>query len=336
MNAARKPRDRREAARMLVVDTREKRIEESTAARLSTFLQSGDLLIVNDAASLPAALHTNDGTLELRLLGAIDNSRAEAIAFGPGDWRQRTEDRPAPRTLVAHEQLEFQGGLRAHIDEVFRDSPRHVLLHFEQRGAELFSAIYRAGKPVQYSYLEGPLALWDVQTAYAARPWSAEMPSAGASLSFGVLKSLRDRGVHLATLTHAAGLSSTGDAALDARLPLTERYEIPEETVRAISEAKKRGAQIIAVGTTVVRALEGSAEQHGELHAGAGSTNLHLGPGYSLKVVNALFTGVHDPTASHFALLAAFASQQLLKQVSAEAETRGFLGHEFGDVCLFL
>src|SRR5204863_7761232 len=99
------------------------------------------------------------------------------------------------------------------------------------------------------------LPLYEVQTAYASRPWAVEMPSAGRPLTWDVLLRARARGVHIATLTHAAGLSSTGDVALDGALPWPERYEIPERTATAITAARAAGGRVIAIGTTVVRAL---------------------------------------------------------------------------------
>ncbi len=127
------------------------------------------------------------------------------------------------------------------------------------RGDALWAALYREGRPVQYSYLAHDLPLWAVQTVYAARPWAFEMPSAGRPLSWEILLALRRKGVRWASLTHAAGLSSTGDPAIDAALPLAERYDIPAATVRAVADTRARGGRVIAVGTTVVRALEGAA-----------------------------------------------------------------------------
>src|SRR5439155_16787424 len=127
-------------------------------------------------------------------------------------------------------------------------SPGLVSLRFDRDGAALWGAIYRYGRPVQYAYTAGPLSLWHTQTVYAARPWAVEQPSAGRGLSVGLLLALRARGVGIARLTHAAGLSSTGDERIDAVLPLSERYEIPEETVAAVAETRARGSRVIAVG----------------------------------------------------------------------------------------
>jgi S-adenosylmethionine:tRNA ribosyltransferase-isomerase len=208
---------------------------------------------------------------------------------------------------------------------------------FDAQGAALWSALYRAGRPVQYSYTAGPLALWHVQTVYGARPWAVEAPSAGLPLTWNLLLALRRRGVRLASLTHAAGLSSTGDAALDAALPRPERSDIPAATVEAVEATRAAGGRVVAVGTTVVRALEGRAVQHGgRLVPGEGTTDLLLGPGFVPRVVHGLLTGVHEPGSSHHALLQSFAPLPLLKEAAGHAEARGYLGHEFGDSCLLL
>jgi S-adenosylmethionine:tRNA ribosyltransferase-isomerase len=163
------------------------------------------------------------------------------------------------------------------------------------------------------------------------------MPSAGRPLAWSLLLGLRARGVGLARVTHAAGLSSTGDAALDASLPWPERFDVPEDTVDAVRATHRSGGRVIAVGTSVVRALEGDALLHGgELAAGEGTTNLVIGPGFVPRVVRGLFTGLHEATASHFALLQAFASKELLDRAYAHATTAGYEGHEFGDSCLIL
>lgn len=215
-------------------------------------------------------------------------------------------------------------------------SPRLVELIFDRHGAALWSALYALGRPVQYAYVAEPLALWSVQTVYAARPWAAEMPSAGRPLTWAILGALRRRGVRLAQLTHAAGLSSTGDAALDAALPLPERYDIPTATVAAIAEARAAGGRVIAVGTTVVRALEGCAAAHGSLVAGAGETDLVIGAGFAPRLVDALLSGMHAPGESHWHILSAFAGGDLLRRATALATRLGFRCHELGDATLIL
>lgn len=141
----------------------------------------------------------------------------------------------------------------------------------------------------------------------------------------------------VASLTHAAGLSSTGDPGLDALLPLPERFDIPETTVLAVREAHANGHRVVAVGTTVTRALEGSAAQHdGELVAGSGVTDLRLHGAFQLRIADGILTGIHDPSESHFDLLEAFAPSPLLHAALAHAEETGYLCHELGDSALIL
>jgi S-adenosylmethionine:tRNA ribosyltransferase-isomerase len=174
-----------------------------------------------------------------------------------------------------------------------------------------------------------------VQTAFAGRPLAAEMPSAGRPLRVSLLRALRSRGLAIAVITHAAGLSSTGDRALDAALPLPELSLVPESAVAAVDAALAKGGRVVAVGTTVVRALEG-AVRSGRLQAGAKRTDLRIGPGFRPRVVSGLLTGLHEPGESHFELLQAFAPRALLEAAIEHAARAGYLSHEFGDSCLIL
>jgi S-adenosylmethionine:tRNA ribosyltransferase-isomerase len=323
---------------MLVVDPSSGTFTDATIGALPSRLQAGDLLIVNDGATLPGSLSgtANGAFVEARILSVSDDERFTALLFGAGSWHDRTEDRALPLRLDEGAELHFEG-VSARIVRVHPASPRLVDLRFDRKGAALWSALYRAGRPIQYSYLARPLELWDVQTPYASRPWCAEMPSAGRPLAIGILIEAKRRGVRIARLTHAAGISSTGDAELDALLPMAERYEIPEQTVRAIERARREGGRVIAVGTTVARALEGCAAAHdGELVAGPGTTDLVLGPEHRPRVVDALLTGMHEPTESHYRLLLAFAPRALVDSAHAHATRAGYLTHEFGDSTLWL
>ena len=152
----------------------------------------------------------------------------------------------------------------------------------------------------------------------------------GLRAAFGRLKA---RGIGFATLTHAAGLSSTGDATLDARLPLPEPYRIPAATLEAIRGARERGGRVVALGTTVARALEHAA-QGGQLRAGEGVADQRIGPHSRLRVVQAIVSGTHEPGTSHYELLRAFAPDALLERAAAELEARGYRTHEFGDSVL--
>jgi S-adenosylmethionine:tRNA ribosyltransferase-isomerase len=340
------PREETEAERLLVVDPKTGTLGDFSVRDLPSRLRPRDLLVVNDAATLPASLHgqaTDGAPVEVRLVGPAEEGTWTAAILGAGNWRWRTEDRPAPPDLPPGSTLVFGAGgddapsLRAAVIGVSDVSPRLVRIRFDRDGDELWSAVYREGRPVQYSYVRAPLALWHVQTAYASRPWAAEAPSAGRPLTWRVLIEARRRGIGLAAVTHAAGLSSTGEPALDAALPLPERFDIPAETVAAVERTRAAGGRVVAVGTTVVRALEGAAEQAGgRLVAGEGRTGLRIDRHFRPRVVDGLLTGMHQPGESHFDLLQAFAPEPLLRRALAHAERAGYLAHEFGDSCLIL
>jgi S-adenosylmethionine:tRNA ribosyltransferase-isomerase len=348
MRPAQAPPSQRDHVRLLAVDPRAARASDFPFVHLAELLAPGDLVVVNDAATLPASLAgaTADGAaIELRL---VAGSRAtasdardpahdavwQAAVLGAGDWRTPTEHRPPPPPLPPGTRLGFAGGLGAEILGNAALSPRLVTIRFDRSGDALWQALYAAGKPIQYSYLQDDLALWSVQTAFAARPWAVEMPSAGRAITGAVLRALRRRGVDIAWLTHAAGLSATGDPAIDQALPLPERYEIPAGTAAAITRARARGGRVIAVGTTVVRAIEGCAATHGRVQPGHGVTDLLIGPSFRPAVIDGLLTGMHEPASSHFRMLQAFAPRALLDASWAEATRLGYRGHELGDTCL--
>lgn len=340
MNAAPWPREDALAERLMVLDGRTNALSHSVIGSLPALLRAGDVAVLNDAATLPASLRgaTAAGeAVELRLAGTVDEVRWDAVLFGAGDWRTRTEHRPAPPAVRVGDVLRFGEALQATVRSISDISPRLIGVSFDKRGAALWRALYEAGRPVQYAHVRDELPLWHVQTAFAARPWAVELPSAGRPLRWRVLNALRANGIELATVTHGAGLSATGDDVLDARLPLPERYEVPAETVRAVVSARARGGRVVAVGTSVVRALEGRADAHGgALIPGSGWTDLRIGPATRLRVVDGLLTGMHEPDTSHFELLRAFAPSSLLERAHAHATASGYLGHEFGDSCLIL
>jgi S-adenosylmethionine:tRNA ribosyltransferase-isomerase len=321
------------------VDAAAGRVEDRGMAELPAALRPGDLLVVNDAAPLPASLRATAprGPVEVRLAGPGEGERDwTAVLLGAGSWRERTEDRPPPPEVAAGDELRFAGGLAAAVGRVSALSRRLVELRFDRAGEALWGALYAAGRPVQYSHLAGPLALGHVQTPYASRPWAVQMPSAGRPFTGAVQRALRERGIGLAALTHAAGLSATGDPELDRMLPLPERYEIPGATLARIDAARAAGGRVVAAGSSAARALEACATEHGTPRAGRGVARIRVGEGHRPRVLQGLLTGLHEPGSSHFELLRAFVPPELLGRAVAHAERRGYLGHEFGDVCLAL
>jgi S-adenosylmethionine:tRNA ribosyltransferase-isomerase len=304
----------------------------------ATELRPGDLVIANDAATLPASLgarHDRTGSgFEVRLAGWArlgDPTRFVSLALGAGDHRIRTEDRGPPPPLVPGDRLSI-GPLTASIEGLF-DHPRLFDLRFHGSRAAILAGLARHGRPIQYSHVPAPLALWDVWTAIAGQPIAFEPPSAGFALDWRLLAEFPRRGIGFATLTHAAGISSTGDPHLDLRLPLDEHYRIPASTAAAIDDARAQGGRIVAIGTTVVRALEAAAAG-GRVRPGDGIASGRIGPETRLRVADAIVTGVHAPGDSHFELLRAFADEMRLRRLSAALEEMQFRSHEFGDVVM--
>jgi S-adenosylmethionine:tRNA ribosyltransferase-isomerase len=327
-------------ARLLVVDARGAMTDAPRAA-LAEFLRPGDLVIANDAATLPASLRgehvPSGGPVEVRLAGrrslAPDDVRQfSAVVFGAGDYRTRTEDRPRPPPLGPGDRIAL-GPLMATVEHLL-GHPRLVSLRFDGTPDAIWAGLARHGRPIQYAHVPAPLALWDVWTSIAGPPVAFEPPSAGFALDWLVLAALRARGVAFATLTHAAGLSSTGDAELDRRLPFDEPYRIPPATAAEIRRARARRGRVVAVGTTVVRALEHAATRAGGPRAGKGLATQRLGAATPLRVVDAILTGTHEPGTSHYELLRAFTDDATLDRVNDELEARGYHTHEFGDSVL--
>ena len=315
MIAARQPVQRSPRAKLGVVKANGEILHLPRTA-LVDVLNRGDLVVANDAATLPASLaggHVPTGApIEVRLAGRHTLTEAHcftAIVFGAGDFRTRTEDRPPPPPLTAGDAIVL-GSLTARIERVL-DHPRCVLIRFEGAAAAIWEGLARSGKPIQYAHLAMPLALWDVWAAIAGPPVSFEPPSAGFALDWRMLARMQAKGIVFATLTHAAGISSTGDAVLDARA----------------------GRRIVAVGTTVVRALE-HAGRFGDVNAGEGIADQRIGPDTRLHVVDAILSGTHEPGTSHYELLRAFTDDATLERVSEELDARGYLTHEFGDSVL--
>lgn len=340
MIAADRPTQRPSTARLLHVDEHGN-VRHFPRAKLIELLRPGDVVIANDAATLPASLpgtHVPTGrVVEVRLAGKPslaprDAHRFIAVVFGAGDHRTRTEDRPLPPSINAGDELQL-GELRARVERLL-DHPRLIQLHFDATPEELWRGLATHGRPIQYAHMSEPLALWDVWTSIAGAPVAYEPPSAGFVLDWQLLAAFEQRGIEFATLTHAAGISSTGDPELDRKLPLDEPYRIPVATEEAIAAAMCEGRRIVAIGTTVVRALEDSAATYGSVAAGSGMARLRLGPQTRLRVVGAVLSGTHEPGTSHHDLLHAFADKEALGRADDALNSAGYRSHEFGDSVL--
>jgi S-adenosylmethionine:tRNA ribosyltransferase-isomerase len=324
-------------AKLLVVDSA-KHIGHVPRSSFVDFLRSNDVVIANDAATLPASLsgiHVETGSsVELRLAGRPslkpeDVNCFSAIVFGEGDFHLRTEDRPLPPALAIGDHFAL-GPLRATVTRLL-GHPRLVSLVFAGTGDEVWAGLSRHGRPIQYAHIIEPLALWDVWTRIAGPPVAFEPPSASFALDWHLISEIRRHGARFATITHAAGISSTGDDELDLLLPFDEPYHIPVTTAIAIRQAKTEGGRVVAIGTSVVRALEHAAIANGNVRSGSGLATQHIDNTSKLHVVNAILSGTHEPGTSHYQLLRAFLDDSTLSRTSIELDQRGYRTHEFGD-----
>jgi S-adenosylmethionine:tRNA ribosyltransferase-isomerase len=329
-------------AKLLVVDAQRNIIHVARASFVD-FLCPNDLVIANDAATLPASLagvHRSTGRqIEVRLAGRpsldpLDIRRFSAVVFGEGDFHTRTEDRPLPPTLTEGDKL-LLGPLQATVEKLLGHA-RLVSVLFHGTADEVWAGLASHGKPIQYSHLQTSLELWDVWTKVAGPPVAFEPPSAGFILDWEVLSAIREHGARFATVTHAAGISSTGDDDLDRLLPFDEPYHIPAMTAKAVEITRQRGGRVIAVGTTVVRAIEDAATEAGHLRVGDGIAKGKIGPTTRLRVVDAILSGTHEPGTSHYELLRAFLEDSTLQRATEELTARGYKTHEFGDSVLIL
>jgi S-adenosylmethionine:tRNA ribosyltransferase-isomerase len=345
---------RRDHVRLLLLDRDTGAVGHHRFDELPLLLEPGDLVVVNDSRTLPASLlgRTAGGApLEVRLAA---RAGADSGGDGPGATGERwaalplgvpadggdpalvpTGARPAPPPLPPGERLLFGGGLTATVLGRHDEAPPLVWLAFDTAGERLAEALHRAGRPVRYAYVPRPWPLHHYQTMFAAAPGSAEMASAGRPFTVQTVRALRDRGVGLATISLHAGLSTYGDPAVDRRFVPPEAYRVPEATAAAVARCRAGGGRVVAVGTTVVRALE-TAAAAGRVRAGAGVTRLRIGPGHRLRAVDGLLTGLHEPEASHLDLLGAFVDPEILGRAYSAALDAGYLWHEFGDVCLVI
>lgn len=337
---------RRRDARLLLVDQSKQRIEHLSVSDLSGLLDPGDVLVVNDAGTIPASfqgIHQPSGcAVEVRLASNLSPTQDDlsswlAVVFGEGNWRRKTEKRPAPPTLQVGDIFVF-AGMQAKVIQTYPKHNRLVELAFaSQDRSSLWTSFYRNGRPIQYSYLQEELAIWDPQTLFSGSPVAVEAPSSAFHLSWSVILDFQSRGVQVVNVTHATGLSTTGDDQLDQLLPFPERSYIREGAARIINAAKKHNKRVIAVGTGVTRALESAAiadtsrVAHGEF---VSREKLH--PEYHRKIVDGLLSGLHEKDSSHLQLLGSFVNETFLLQAYEQAQNKNYLGHEYGDLSLLL
>lgn len=316
---------RRDHVRLLVVDRATGRVGHTRFDRLGDHLGPGDVLVVNTSRVLPAAVRARRASgVPVQLRPCVRRA---------GEW-----DALAVQVEPPHANVPLEPGEELTVgDAVLRvtglrpDIP--LLWRLELPAADDLDLFLRHGEPIRYSYVPEPVPLDAYQPVYASHPGSAESPSAGLPFTWELLHDLRRRGVGLAELVLHTGLSSYQDDDFDLEHRLFEEWF---DLGPAAADAINRARRVVAVGTTVVRALETAAGEDGRVWPVRGWTRLAIGPQTRPRAVDALLTGMHEPEASHFDLLRAFLPERLLERAYREAVASGYLWHEFGDAALVL
>jgi len=321
----------RDAVRLLVASRAAASLEHAGFGDLPGFLRAGDLLAVNVSATLPAAVPARlpgGAHVELRFATAAPD-------LDRGSWwivELRTDGGASPfRDARAGETLQLPGAAAVELVAPYAGGVRLWLARV-RTAAPLHDYLARHGHPIRYGYVPSEWPLEAYQSAFATQPGSAEMPSAGRPFTPELIASLVAGGVHVAPLVLHTGVSSLehGEA------PYPERYAVPEATARLVNAVRWWGGRVIAVGTTVVRALETVAGEDGTVAAGEGWTRLVVTPERGVRAVDGMITGWHEPDASHLQLLEAVGGRDLLERSYAAALDHGYLWHEFGDSHLIL
>ena len=316
----------RDEVRMLVA-TGGGGLAHARARDIPQHLRCGDVLVVNTSATLPAALPARraDGReLRLHLSTPCDEPRRWVVELRDGAERF-TGGRGG-------ETLALPGGGSATLLAPYLSGARLWVAELDTRGRPLLDFLTGHGAPIRYGYVAREWPLSDYQTVFATQPGSAEMPSAGRPFTPELVTALVTRGIAIAPVVLHTGVSSqeAGEP------PYPERYAVPPATARIVNAARAGGGRVIAVGTTVVRALETTARPDGTVAAGAGWTRHVVTPGSGVRAVDGLLTGWHEAAATHLLMLDAIGGPQLVARSYAEAERAGYLWHEFGDVHLIL
>jgi S-adenosylmethionine:tRNA ribosyltransferase-isomerase len=338
---------RRDEVRLLVSDVERDSIEHARFHDLGRWLSAGDLLVVNRSGTLNAALLATSASgerlvlhLSTRLPGgvwSVEVRRPGPIASLPyGDARAGLALRlPAGGRATLLAPYPLTSGV---------DAPSRLWLAALDLPGAWAAYLERHGSPIRYSYVHAPWPSSMYQTIFASEPGSAEMPSAGRPFTTELMMRLVGQGVRVATLVLHTGVASLEDH----EPPYEERYRVETATADRINAARRAGRRVVAVGTTVVRALETVTDERGVTHPGDGWTSLVIGPERPLRSVDALITGLHEPRATHLAMLQALVARGPSSPDRAAARVRhlaraydaamrdGYLWHEFGDSHLIL
>jgi S-adenosylmethionine:tRNA ribosyltransferase-isomerase len=298
--------------------------------RLGEFLRAGDLVVVNTSATVPAAVDARmpDGDpVVVHFSGSL-----------PGDVllvevRQPAYGTTAPRVVDRPVELDLLGLGRVHLHAPFADSQRLWIASATFDGdVPLLDFLDAHGRPIRYRHVPREWPIEAYQTVFAREPGSVEMPSAARPFSTELVTDLVGRGIGITPLVLHTGVSSLEGE----ERPYPEQYRVPRATADAIGATRQNGGRVIAIGTTVVRALATVTDDRGVVHPGEGWTDLMVTADTPVRSVDGLLTGWHEPESTHLLMLESFASRDVLCTAYRAALDAGYLWHEFGDSHLIL
>jgi S-adenosylmethionine:tRNA ribosyltransferase-isomerase len=304
----------------LLVTARDRSATHARFQQLPQFLTSGDLVVLNTSATIPAALKVQCKDQPTARLHISTRLPSDLFVVEPRDMRTNT-----------FERLRLPGGALAELLTPYRDSRRLWIARL-YLPAPFLEYLTDYGRPIKYRHADRDWPPSTYQNVYAAQPGSAEMPSAGRPFTQKLLRQLREWEIGVASIVLHAGVSSLERG----EPPYEEAYEVSTEAADAIRRARRHGGRIIAVGTTVVRALESSLDDNGRVVASRGWTDLVITPERGVHVVDGLLTGFHEPNSSHLAMLEAIAGRESIREAYLTALESRYLWHEFGDSHLIL
>lgn len=322
----------RDAVRMMVAYRSDTRLDHSTFALLPAYLRPEDLVVVNTSATMAAAVVGVDPAGAPVPVHLSSHIAGDEWVVEPRRQAGRTTERwPLDETPPSALRL-GEDGATLELLEPYMSSRRLWRARLRTPGSTL-SWLAVHGQPIRYSYVDRPWPLTAYQNVYATEPGSAEMPSAGRPFTPEVITRLVAKGVGVTPV-----VLHTGVASLEAdEMPYPERVRVPAVSAQRVNATRAAGGRVIAVGTTVVRALESSyVSATGQVQELDGWTDLVITPERGVNVVDGMLTGWHEPEASHLLMLEAVAGRALLEASYAASLAEGYLWHEFGDVHLIL
>ena len=325
---AQTPLEKRDASRLLCLDKNTGALKHGHFTDLPDYLRAGDCLVLNDSRVLPARLIgtlENGGTVEVVLLRDL----------GRGVWECLT--RPGKKTKPGTRLSFGDGELKASVKTFGTDGNKH--LHFEYEGIFL-EVLERLGRMPLPPYIKVELEDGErYQTVYSKTSGSAAAPTAGLHFTEDLLKKVSDRGVNICTLTLHVGLGTFRPVKAEDIKDHEMHAEfciIPDDTAKIITDTKKNGGRIIAIGTTSCRALESFTESDGTLKSTSGWTDIFIYPGYKFKCVDCLVTNFHLPESTLIMLVSALAGREKILNAYAAAVEKEYRFFSFGDAMIIV